>query len=129
MGSAPPQGESRALSQTLSLTTPQESARNLSCSVRTNQHLSKGPGLHQATGVWGLKDKRTERRTRGARNNLAMDMEEEEEESRQGPGAWGSVCLALPERGKAEEAREAAAKPGSPGVLSGGSNPSSTVHV
>lgn len=34
-------------------------------------------------------------------------------------GAWVSVCLALPERGKAEEAREAAAKPGSPGVLSG----------
>lgn len=93
MGSAPPQGESRALSQTLSLTTPQEYARNLSCSVGTNQHLSKGPGLHQVTGVWGLKDKRTERRTRGARNNLAMDMEEEEEESRQEKGRGLGQCL------------------------------------
>lgn len=48
-----------------------------------NDSALKGPGLHQATGVWALKDKRMRKRDQeevGGGNNVVMNTEEEEKE-------------------------------------------------
>lgn len=53
--------------------------------VQMTQLPSKGPGLPQAVGGWGLEDKRTGKRDPeeiGGENKAVMDMEEVEEEDR-----------------------------------------------
>lgn len=105
--SAQAQGGSRTPSQIPPLTTPQDPACSLSHSVQMTQHLAEGPGLHPAVGARGPKDKRTETRPRRGGNNLAVEMEKEEEgnshKEEQGPRA-GSAWH--PQRGAEQKRRE-----------------------